>query len=437
MQAFFKNTLFRKFKGTYLIHWFFLGLVFYNVNWHIRNFAANNLNQGRTRYWSDAEGYYMYLPAIAKGSFQDLEVRTTGKWLTKEGHRFTKYTYGVAFLEAPFFILVHLTLKVINPEMATGFTWPYQLMANFIAFFYGILGMFYVFKLLRKKHTLFISLLTLLGLMYGTNYFYYIFKDPGAAHIYAFFCVALLFWKISEYYDSKRNKDLYIISFLIALITLMRPTNIVFVFFFLFWGLSSWTGVKERIGYWIKHIKWLFISPLIFIFLYSIQVYFWYMMTGEFMLYSYSEEGFNWTAPKFVHVLFHFENGFLMYTPLMLVSIIGMLMGYKKIKNHALILMVFLLMTYVFSCWHKWSFGGAFGYRPFLDYMAMFAIPLAYVFKTFFEKNRLLPQLLGMLVVGHLCKVTLTFMKKMPAKLYEAPHYNWDSFIDLMERVWF
>jgi hypothetical protein len=310
-------------------------------------------------------------------------------------------------------------------------------MANFIAFFYGFLGMFYLFKFLRKKHSLFVCGLTVVGLMYGTNYFYYILRDPGATHIYAFFCVAVLFWFISAYYEHKKKKDLFIVSFLIALIALMRPTNLIFVLFFLFWGLNSWEGFTSRISYWIKNIKFLFISPFIFFAMYSLQVYFWYMMTGEVMLYSYEEEGFNWAKPKIIHILFHFENGFFMFAPIMLLSIAGLFMNYKKEKNHFLILIIFTIMAYLFSCWHKWSFGGAFGYRPFLDFLPMFAIPLAYLFSYIFKNWKLPLQILTVVFVGYLCKITLTFMKKMPAHLYERPHYNWDSFLDLMERVWF
>ena len=426
----------KKKGGASIIVWVFLALIFYNGNWHLRNYAPEKLKKENIRYWSDAEGYYLYLPAIVNGSFENLPVKTTGKWIKPEGYTFTKYTYGVALLEAPFFIVTHLIVKISAPELADGFTWPYQVMANIIAFFYGFLGMFYLFKLLRKKHSIFVCALTVIGLMYGTNYFYYILRDPGATHIYAFFCVALLFWFISSYYEHKKIKDLIVVSFLIALTALMRPTNLIFVLFFLLWDVNNWKDLSDRFFYWIKNIKFLFISPLIFFAMYALQVYFWYMMSGETMIYSY-EAGFDWSNPKIVHVLLHFENGFIMYAPIMVLSIIGLFMGMLKEKNSLLILIVFALMTYVFSCWVKWSFGGAFGYRPFLDFLPMFAIPLAYLFSCIFKNWKLPFQVLTVLFVGYLCKITLTFMKKMPGHLYERPHYNWDSFLDLMERVWF
>ncbi|MEL6986279.1 MAG: hypothetical protein AAGK97_00465 [Bacteroidota bacterium] len=178
---------------------------------------------------------------------------------------------------------------------------------------------------------------------------------------------------------------------------------------------------------------------MIFFVLYAFQIYCWKLMTGEWMLYSYSgEPGFiYWFEPKIIEILFHFENGFFMFAPFMILSIVGIFLGYKSESNHKLILLVFLGMTYLFSCWWKWSFGGAFGYRPFIDFFPMFAIPIAYVFSKIIKHWNLLGQVLSVLFVGYMAKISLTFMKKMPGHLYERPYYNWDSFLDLMERVWF
>ena len=58
--------------------------------------------------FSDAEGYYMYLPAVfIYGGFEDIPVRTTGQFFRYEATNkyFTKYTCGVALMQLPFFFL--------------------------------------------------------------------------------------------------------------------------------------------------------------------------------------------------------------------------------------------------------------------------------------------------------------------------------------------
>ncbi|MEL6988840.1 MAG: hypothetical protein AAGK97_13590, partial [Bacteroidota bacterium] len=226
------NVFTRKIGGAPVLLWLFLGLNIYNAQWHLRNYAPEKLKKDQTRYWSDAEGYYLYLPALIKGSFQDINPKTTGGWITEEGRIFSKYTYGVALLEAPFFFVTQAIVKMSNPEIADGFSWPYQLMANIIAFFYGFLGMFFIFKLLRKKHSVFVASLTVFGLTFATNFTYYLLKDPGAVHVYSMFCFAIIFWATSNYFESFKKRDLIIASFFIALVALQRPTNIVVVFFF-------------------------------------------------------------------------------------------------------------------------------------------------------------------------------------------------------------
>lgn len=75
--------------------------------------------------WSDAEGYYLYLPALfINGGFEDLAVRSEVQFPLFEdtNKRFTKYTYGVALMELPFFLLAHLIGSIMGE--ADGYSYP-------------------------------------------------------------------------------------------------------------------------------------------------------------------------------------------------------------------------------------------------------------------------------------------------------------------------
>lgn len=64
--------------------------------------------------WSDAEGYYLYLPALfIYGGFEKVPVRTEVQFPKYPGtdKHFTKYTYGVALMQAPFFAAAHAIAK--------------------------------------------------------------------------------------------------------------------------------------------------------------------------------------------------------------------------------------------------------------------------------------------------------------------------------------
>ena len=67
-----------------------------------------NFDHHKKYIWADAEGYYMYLPAVVMygGDFSKIPVRTKVHFEPYPGTDkiFTKYNYGIAVLEAPFFI---------------------------------------------------------------------------------------------------------------------------------------------------------------------------------------------------------------------------------------------------------------------------------------------------------------------------------------------
>ena len=93
--------------------------------------------------WSDAEGYYLYLPALfINGGFEDLFVRSEGQFpfFPETNKRFTKYTYGVALMQAPFFLAGHGVAKLTG-QPADGYSAPYIRAVQLAALLYGFLGL--------------------------------------------------------------------------------------------------------------------------------------------------------------------------------------------------------------------------------------------------------------------------------------------------------
>ena len=416
--------------GAPIIVWLTLLLVTYNSLWHINKHAHDHVQRTELkRYWSDAEGYYIYIPALVNGSFKGLSVNTPGFFHYNDGKLFTKYTYPVALLESPLILILHEYMKKARPEEANFISNPYQATAHLNALLYGLLGLLFLFLLLNKRYTAFTSALVIFAIVFGTNFTYYISKDPGAVHMYAFFLSSLIFWFSHKYYETQKKRYWLLAAISCGLIAVMRPTNLIFFLVFFLWGVHSIASLKARIIYWKNRWYKVISFPFALVLLYTIQIALWYMMSGRLMLYSYiTEGGFDhFMSPKILKVLFDFENGFFIYAPIMLFAIFGFIKGFKE-KNHALFLFIFALMTYVFSSWWKWTFGGAFGYRPFIDFYPLFAFGLAYTFHLIFGKWHWLLQVVSVFIVGYFAKVVLLLMRKMPFNLYERPHIQWDNF---------
>jgi hypothetical protein len=110
------------------------------------------------------------------------------------------------------------------------------------------------------------------------------------------------------------------------------------------------------------------------------QLFYWRYLSGHFVYYSYPGENFaNWKNPRVLSAWFAPLNGAFLYIPLLLFFVAGfIIMIRNKITNGIFIGLFFLLISYIFPSWHSWYFGGSFGYRSFVEYYALFALPFAY-----------------------------------------------------------
>jgi len=82
--------------------------------------------------------------------------------------------------------------------------------------------------------------------------------------------------------------------------------------------------------------------------------------------------------PKIPDVLFDVQNGLFLYSPLVLLMIVGIFLGLRKKNFQApATLIIFSIATYMFASWWAWWFGGAFGPCCYVEYYALLAFPLA------------------------------------------------------------
>jgi len=108
--------------------------------------------------WADKAGYYVYLPAALKFNFNpnnfpdSVDIKTgNGFILDQENDKvITKYTYGVALLQMPFFGLAELLAKPLNFKQ-NGFSPIYHWSINISSVFYLFLGLFFLKKYLGLK----------------------------------------------------------------------------------------------------------------------------------------------------------------------------------------------------------------------------------------------------------------------------------------------
>jgi hypothetical protein len=336
--------------------------------------------------WSDTEGYYMYLPAlIIHKDLHHVPERSMDSRKNEKGEVMMKYTCGVAFCYLPFFLGAH-TYAMLTGADTSGFSNPYYYGLILCGIVWGLLGMYSLLRLLGRYFSNVVAWLTMLALLLGTNYFYYLTKYMGMSHIYSFTIVVWLILLTDKYYRSPARITAMICGLLMGWLVLIRPTNCIIALFLLLYNTTTISDLKQRIVHFRSRLGDVVLWTACALVAIVPQLLYWKEMTGKWLYYSYDGEGFvYWKNPKILAVLADTQNGLFVYSPVLLLSVAAMFMSPKDKRTQVLgIATTFWLATYMFASWWVWNFGAAYGHRCYIEYFPLFAFPLA----VFIEKIR-------------------------------------------------
>ena len=389
--------------------------------------------------WSDQEGYYIYLPAVfINGGFENLYCfNGCTEVETENGERiFTKYTYGVALLESPFFLVAHTLAPVLGFDR-NGRTLPYIWAVMTAAIFYVLLGLFLLGKLLRTlRFGDTVSWLVPLGLLLGTNLFYYTFREAGMSHVYSFFLFSLLIYSSHHKWETKKLVWDVISAITLVIIILIRPTNAMAIFIPLLWGVDP-KNVMGRVKSFATDFRWMLIFVVATLIIFLPQLLYWKATTGSYVFYSYGSEGFRyWNSPKMLHVLFSPQNGWLVYSPLAIVGLfgIGFMIRYKK-TGWLLPTVLLTLATYVFGSWWAWWFGGAFGHRCYVDYLPLLAVPSAVTVSRVMSASKAIKRLTA--TVFFIAVFVNIRMSDIYRGMWDGPDWGWLNYLEKLANAFY
>lgn len=338
--------------------------------------------------------YYAYLPAYFynNGSMQFKNDMDQYLVLSPKGEIISKVTYGMSALYSPFFLLAH-KIAINQKSLVDGFSEPYSTCIHWGSIFYSILGLFFLRQFLIKYFEENVTAFVMLLVFFGTNLFAYTYSFSEMAHGYLFMLFSALLYLSNTFYEKASTLKFVLLGLLLGFISLIRPIDILISLVFFLWNVSNTKELKERFMFYLTNYRSI-ITFLIVVLIWLPQCLFWKTHFGSYFYFSYEGEKFFWTDPQIVNILFSFRKGWLLYTPMALLAIIGFFfMKSQHGKMRWSMLAVMLIAIYIYSCWWDWIFGGGFSGRTFVPYYAMLAIPLASFVKWAFSntvKNYLL-----------------------------------------------
>ncbi|MGE5437094.1 MAG: hypothetical protein ACM3O3_07685 [Syntrophothermus sp.] len=333
---------------------------------------------------SDVISYYAYLPATF--IYHDYTLQFLNHY---DGpHKFTIWpkdapnggkvimtSMGMSFLYAPFFFAADY-YAMDSKYDAGGYSEPYHLAINICALCYFIIGLFFLCKLLLNFFNPFVSALVILITTAGSNLFYYATYEPGLSHVFSFSLITMFIWYTIKWYEKQKPIYTILLGILIGLISLIRPTNIIVALFFILYDIKSWNDAKNRIMFFLSKFNHIALILTLCFFIWLPQFLYWKSITGSFLYYSYgSDSNFFFNNPQIFNGFFSYRNGWLIYSPAMIFSVLGMFFLWKKQRALQIpLVFTFLIFIYVIFSWWCWWYGGSFGSRSMIDIYGLLAL---------------------------------------------------------------
>lgn len=370
----------------------------------IREFNYNHWSN--TLGW-DVLAYYLFLPftfiyhdpgmvnqSVIEHIFQVYEPSSTfyQAYQIPNGNWVSVYTLGFAILFAPFFFIAHLWATVSSTYPADGFSFPYQYCIANGVMIYIVAGIFILRKVLLHFFSDRITSLVLILLLLGTNYFHEATSEETMPHAILFAGYAWMLWLVIRWHEKPKMRTAAWLGFVLGFMILSRGSELLALAIPILYNVYDKASVKAKLNLLKQHYKQIIVAAATFMIVPFIQMIQWKFVTGSWVFYSYQNtEGFDWNGEHISKVLFSYKKGWFVYTPMIILPIIGIWFMRKMNKEAFWSVTIFFITNfYLLSSWAAWWQGGSFSMRYFVESYAVMAIPFGFFIQKVTEQKLLL-----------------------------------------------
>jgi len=354
----------------------------------------------------DAKDYYSGL--VSTFITHDLTNQSGNDWflLKTNGGTINVHPIGVSILLLPFFALASLFAALFHFPL-DGYSFPFQFSVAFAALFYALAGLVYLKKSLRL-HTISDKTtgLVILLLFLGTNLLHYTVSEAGMSHVYSFSLISVFLYHSAKFVMYRQNRNLLFSFLIMGLIVLVRPNNILILLSIFMWFKNS-----EECKSFFKDLfkNKAFYKALTFsAFIVLLQSMVWFIQSKSLFHNTYVADGFYWLDPQVLKMLFGFDGGFFIYTPLCLLFLAGLVFMYKENRFSFFAAVLFLAgLFYFFASYWAYTYFDGLGIRVLVDYYALLSFFGAKFFEHFLGRMMVYNSL--MMFAGILLVINLVY----------------------------
>ena len=302
-----------------------------------------------------------------------------GDRYTHAGRRLNFATIGPALLWAPFYLAGHL-VAVYASDSADGYGRPYITAVALGSAVYGWLAILLAASIAERWFGR--GLAAALAVLAGSPLIFYMYVAPVFSHACATFAVTLCLWTWLRVRDTWSPGGVVWLGLTVGLMATMRDQA----------GLFA-IGPALDFGRWARtHRDWRRVLGLIIpgtaatLIAYSPQLFGAWVVNGYFGPDKSVANKMSWTSPHALGVLFDLQYGWLWWTPLAVLSLVGLAAvatGHIRTKVGdgrwlgVCMLVIVALQIYINGAVESWTVAGSFGQRRFVELTPLLILGLA------------------------------------------------------------
>jgi len=352
----------------------------------------------------DGVGYYAYVRSL----LIDHDFRFEKDWLaanpsfaqgrvvsghvqpdqySSTGYIKNHFSVGPAILWAPFLAAVHGAVLVVNffgaRVLPDGYSRPYLITMAVSTALYGFVGLLLAFDIARSYVEERWAFLATLGIWFASSLPVYMYFNPSWSHAHSAFAVALFLW----YWNRTRNRRTFLqwvsLGLVAGLMMNVYYPNAILLLVPALEAVVDYLRVIKNASHASGSVLNLLRKHTLFVVIMALALMPTFV-TRRIIFGASLESGYppirtwSWTSPKLISVLFSTDHGMLLWTPILIPAIVGLLFFQRRDHLFGAGLLISTLVFYYFiASYPDWDGISSFGNRFFVSITPIFVVGLS------------------------------------------------------------
>jgi hypothetical protein len=322
----------------------------------------------------------------------------------------SRYPFGATLLWAPFFLLCHVWLWVMNLMGGTfaldGYINPYQRAVGVGSLVYGCAGLVLAYKAVARDFPRWLAATATLAICCGAFYVWYVTVENSMVHAASWFGTTLFLYLFQRNRYPSAPRGWIALGVAAGLMTIVRWQNATFLVApVVYWISRAIQDIRAHAPHAMRNLAvGGAVSATAGFLVFFPQLLFWKVVSGEWVAPPTAAHGFHPGSSHVTDVLFSPNHGLLSMTPLVYLALLGLPLYAKRDRVFSIVLAAgFLTQLWVNGAVEIWWGGAGFGARRFDNCLVVFVMGLAALLVWLREHPLVAPAtVVGTFVAGNL-----------------------------------